>query len=92
VCVYSVFVLSCVQIAALRRADSPPRSLTECVKCQATEKAVKFQQRAVELQIDRYTDTQNAGVCKASRISFVKMYRIGSVVQTLKLLLNCYSN
>jgi hypothetical protein len=36
VCVYSVFVLSCVQIAALRRAD------------QGIEKAAKVQQKAVE--------------------------------------------
>jgi hypothetical protein len=36
--VYSVFVLSCVQVAALRRADPRPRSPTDCVKDQETEK------------------------------------------------------
>jgi hypothetical protein len=30
VCVYSVFVLSCVQVAALRRADHSPREF--CLK------------------------------------------------------------
>jgi hypothetical protein len=32
VCIYSVFVLSCVQVAALLRADPRPRSPTDCVK------------------------------------------------------------
>jgi hypothetical protein len=31
VCVYSVFVLSCMEAAALQRADRP-RSPTDCVK------------------------------------------------------------
>jgi hypothetical protein len=43
-CVYFVFVLSCVQVSALRR----PRSPTDYVKKQRTEKAAKVQQRAVE--------------------------------------------
>jgi hypothetical protein len=42
VCVYSVFVLSCVQVAALRRADA------DCVKVQETEKATKAQERAID--------------------------------------------
>jgi hypothetical protein len=41
VCVYSVFVLSCVQVAALRQTDPCPRSPTDCVKDQETEKATK---------------------------------------------------
>jgi hypothetical protein len=41
VCVYSVFVLSCVQVAALRRADPPSKDYE-------TEKAATIQQRAVE--------------------------------------------
>jgi hypothetical protein len=48
VCVYSASVLSWVQVAALRRADPRPRSLTDCLKDQGTEKAAKAQQRDVE--------------------------------------------
>jgi hypothetical protein len=44
VCVYPVFVLSCVQIVALRRADPRPRGPTDCVKDRETE--AKAQQRA----------------------------------------------
>jgi hypothetical protein len=38
VCVYSVFVLSCVEVAALRWADPPSKDPTDCVKDQETEK------------------------------------------------------
>jgi hypothetical protein len=48
VCVYSVFVLFCVQVAVLRRADppfkEPYRLFIGLRKC----KAAKAQQRAVE--------------------------------------------
>jgi hypothetical protein len=47
-CVYSVFVLFCMQVAALRRADPGPRNPTDCVKDQETEKATNVQQRAVQ--------------------------------------------
>jgi hypothetical protein len=38
VCVYSVFMLFCVYVAALPLVDPHPRSPTDCVKDQATEK------------------------------------------------------
>jgi hypothetical protein len=56
VCVYSVFVLSCVQVEALRWAEPRQRSSTGCVKDQETVKAAKAQQRAVEPQIDNITE------------------------------------
>jgi hypothetical protein len=48
VCVYSVFVLPCVQETAFRRADPLSKESYHCVKDQETEKAAKVQQRAVE--------------------------------------------
>jgi hypothetical protein len=49
VCVYSVFVLSCVQIAALRLADySSKESYHLCKKDYETEEEARAQQMAVE--------------------------------------------
>jgi hypothetical protein len=49
VCVYPVFVLFCVYVAALQRADPRPRSPTDCVKkYYEAEEEVMAQQRAVE--------------------------------------------
>jgi hypothetical protein len=47
-CVYSVFVLSCVQVAALRRADRPCKESYRLCKRSKTKKAAKAQQGAVE--------------------------------------------
>jgi hypothetical protein len=52
-CVYSVFVLSCVYVAALRRADPRSKSPINCVKDQETEKAAKAERRALDPRIDR---------------------------------------
>jgi hypothetical protein len=46
-----VCVLSCVPVAALRRAD-PPSKESYRVKDQETEKAAKVKQRGVEPYID----------------------------------------
>jgi hypothetical protein len=49
VCVFSVFVLFCVQVAALRRADhSSKESYRLCKKDYGTEEEARAQQRAVE--------------------------------------------
>jgi hypothetical protein len=48
VCVYPVFVLSCLQVAALRRADPPFKESYRLCKTQETGKTAKVQQRAVE--------------------------------------------
>jgi hypothetical protein len=49
VCVYSVSVLSCVYVAALRRADPPSKeSYCLCTKNYETEEEARAQQRAVE--------------------------------------------
>jgi hypothetical protein len=53
VSVYSMFVFW-VYVAALQRADPHPRSPTDCVKDQETEKAAKDQQGTVEPQTDRW--------------------------------------
>jgi hypothetical protein len=46
--IYSVFLLFCVQVGALRRADPPSKeSYRLCKKDQEFEKAAKSQQRAV---------------------------------------------
>jgi hypothetical protein len=48
VCVHSVFVLSCVYVAALRQADhSSKESYRLCKKDYETEEEAKAQQRAV---------------------------------------------
>jgi hypothetical protein len=47
-CVYSVFVLFCVQVAALRRTDPPSKESCQLCVNEETEKAAKVQQRAVE--------------------------------------------
>jgi hypothetical protein len=60
VCVYTVFVLSCVQVAALRRVDPLPRSPTDCLIDQETEKAAKAQRKPVETWIGTaYCNTDN---------------------------------
>jgi hypothetical protein len=47
--VYYVFVLSCVSVAALRRADLPSKeSYCLCKKDYETEEEARAQQRAVE--------------------------------------------
>jgi hypothetical protein len=49
VCVYSVCVVSCVQVAALRRADpSSKESYRLCKRDQKIEKAAKIQQRDID--------------------------------------------
>jgi hypothetical protein len=59
VCVYSMFVQPCVQVAALRRADPQSKeSYRMCKKYQETEKAAKAQQRAVETQTHIHTKSQ----------------------------------
>jgi hypothetical protein len=57
VCVYSVFVLSCVYVAALRRADhSSNESYRLCKKNYDTEEEARVQQRAVEPLMDGWMD------------------------------------
>jgi hypothetical protein len=48
VCVYSVFVLSCVQVVDLRRADPPSKgSHCMCEKDYETEQEARDQQMAI---------------------------------------------
>jgi hypothetical protein len=44
----SVCTVVCLQVEAWRRPDPRPRSPTDCVKNQGSEKAAKVQQSAVE--------------------------------------------
>jgi hypothetical protein len=55
--VYSVFVLSCVQVAALRRADHSSESNCLCNKDYETEEKDQGQQRAVEPLMDGWKIT-----------------------------------
>jgi hypothetical protein len=50
VCVrlFCVCAVLCMQVAALRRADPPPRGPTDCVKDKETEKRQMSNKRAVE--------------------------------------------
>jgi hypothetical protein len=49
VCVYSVFVLSCVEVEALQRADhSSKESYRLCKRDYGTEEEARAQKRAVE--------------------------------------------
>jgi hypothetical protein len=48
VCVYSVFVLGCVHVAALQRTDPPSKESHRLCDDQETEKAANAQQGAVE--------------------------------------------
>jgi hypothetical protein len=58
VCVYAVFVLSCVQVAALRRADhSSKESYQLCEKDYGTEVEARAQQRAAEPLMNEYRCT-----------------------------------
>jgi hypothetical protein len=46
--VYSVFVMSCVQVAAFLEAGPPYKGPTDCVKDQDTGKVSMVQQRSVK--------------------------------------------
>jgi hypothetical protein len=65
VCVYSVFVLSCVKVVALRRVDQSSKdSYRLCKKDYVTEEESKAQQRAVvplmnEWMSERMNETMN---------------------------------
>jgi hypothetical protein len=49
VCFYSVFVLPCLQVAALRRTDHSSKEFYRlCKKDYVTEEEARAQQRAVE--------------------------------------------
>jgi hypothetical protein len=62
-CVYSVYMLSCVKVAALRRYDPPSKGPPDWVKDQQTEKSAKAQQRAVEpiYTVNRWPRHSSAG-------------------------------
>jgi uroporphyrinogen-III synthase len=52
VCIYSVFVLSCVHVASFEGLIPCPRSPTVYVKGEETERAAKAQQMAVYIQTE----------------------------------------
>jgi hypothetical protein len=55
VCVYSVFVLFCVYVAALRQADPPSKESYQLCTDYESKKEVKVHKgcRAIDRQIDR---------------------------------------
>jgi hypothetical protein len=54
--VYSAFVLFCVYVAALRRADPLTKESYRLSIDQETDKGAKAQKRAVEPQMGRWMD------------------------------------
>jgi hypothetical protein len=54
-CVYYVFVLSCVQVAALRRTDPPSKECNRpCKKDNESEGEARAQQRAVDRLVNEF--------------------------------------
>jgi hypothetical protein len=66
-----MFVLSCVQVAALRRADPPSKESYRLYIDQETEKAAKSQQRAVESWMDGWMD---GWILKAKKMPLIPDY------------------
>jgi hypothetical protein len=52
VCVYSVFLLSCVQVVAFRLADPPSKSPIDCVRINKLKKRPRFN-KGLKIDTDR---------------------------------------
>jgi hypothetical protein len=74
VCVYSVFVLSCVQVAALRRADPPSKaSYRLCKRIKDLKKTPRSNKR---LQTHRQTDSSTYPVLYQPIFLFISIYTV----------------
>jgi hypothetical protein len=57
VCVYTVFVLSCVEVAALRRTDPPSKkSYTLCIKIKKMKRGLDPTTKVLDGWVDGRTD------------------------------------
>jgi hypothetical protein len=79
VCVYSAFVQSCVGAEALGRADPPSEEPYPLCKNQETEKAAKFQQKAVDGWMDGWMDSRHIRITvKSNKIAFTLLKNLSA--------------
>jgi hypothetical protein len=77
---YSVFVVSCAQVAALRQADPPFKETYRlCKKIKKVKKSVKVQQRAVKKLL---ISELSATYLKAESFDIVFICQDGSKLKT----------
>jgi hypothetical protein len=80
ICVYSVFVLSCLQVVSLRGADPQSTQYTDCVKDRAPGKVAKVQQRTVEPWIESNDSRSNSLTTRTRHLCITVLSNVGAVL------------